>query len=85
MRIFDRKLTNRSIQTLECLKDALELKTELGDCLAALHHSKLLSYAKKEGMTRRFGTRVKKNVTLSLVLQVINGMAEKIDELEKEK
>ncbi|WP_372932444.1 hypothetical protein [Mariniphaga sediminis] len=84
MKIFGKKLTNRSLLILKTLMEAVETKNEMKEILMCLIHSKMHKYAKKEGMTERFGTRAKMSDTGSYILQAINGMADEIESLKTE-
>jgi hypothetical protein len=81
MRLCSKRLTNKSIAILDSFANAFILSAELNDILVAFHQAKLTQYASKEGMKERWGSRTRKHDVLSFLMQVVNGMANKIDEL----
>jgi hypothetical protein len=75
-KIFDDKLTNRSILILETIMDAVDARNEINEILMCCIHAKLNGFAKREGIKERFGARAEmKHKELSFVLQIINGLA----------
>jgi hypothetical protein len=86
MRLFSKRLTGRDISNLQSFADAILLSAELEDVFIAFHQAKLTEYGDYEksrvGMAERWGSRVaKRNSELSFIMQMVNGMAIKIDEL----
>lgn len=84
MIIFDKKLTNKSLLILETIMDAVETKQEVLDIIIACNQAKITRYATNDGMSERFGSRVKKSETVSFVFQIINGLAKENEELRSE-
>ncbi len=83
MKIFDKKLTNRSLLVLQTIMDGIEAKGEINDVLMACHNAGLLRFATKTGMDERFGSRAKKCDELSFILQIINGLVIENKELKE--
>jgi hypothetical protein len=84
MKIFSKNLTNRSIETLRVIIDAIEARQEITDIIAACKQVDILKYAMREGMQERFGSRVKKCNELSLLFQIINGLLKENNELRSQ-
>jgi hypothetical protein len=78
------KLINSDVTFIAELVRLYGIDIELQDCIAALVTADLLKYADYEGAKERWGLRFKKSELLSLIMQTINGMARRIDELESE-
>lgn len=81
MKIVSKKLTNRSIETLRVIVDAIETRQEITDIIAACKQADILKYATREGIQERFGSRVRKSNELSLLFQIINGLLKENEEL----
>jgi len=82
-KILDDKLTNKSIMTLQVIMDAINAKNDVNEILMCLLHAKLTHYSTRDEITERFGTRAKMEDTCSYILDVINGMANEIERLNK--
>ena len=81
MKIFNKKLTNKSIEMLRVIIDAIEMRQEITDIIAACKQADVLKYAMREGIQERFGNRVRKSNELSLLFQIINGLLKENEEL----
>jgi hypothetical protein len=84
MGIFRKKLTNESIKALDEFRNAIELRSDLDNILAALHQAKLLEYHSKNEIGNRFGSRPAMDTSISYIFGVINGMANEIERLKRE-